>query len=98
MSTYYNIYAVNGRTGKIIARTGAPDKDTAILIASGLSIGAKAFQKSAFTAVYEAGGRLIHTCNYLNGYMPLSGTEAGLLKNRENHSAGRTTGAANRTN
>lgn len=80
MSTYYNIYAINGRTGRITARTGAPDYDTAIHYACGLSIGAKAFQKSAFTAIYEAGGKLVHTCDYFSDYKPVSGTEAGLME------------------
>ena len=80
MTTYYNIYAVNGRTGKIIALTGAPDYTTALHYACGLSIGARAFQKSAFTAIYEAGGKLVHTCDYFSDYKPVSGTEAGLME------------------
>lgn len=79
MSTYYNIYAINGRTGRITARTGAPDYTTALHYACGLSIGARAFQKSAFVAIYEAGGRLVHTCDYFNGCQPVSGTESELL-------------------
>ena len=58
MATYYNIYAVNGRTGKIIARTGAPAKDMAFHIATGVAIGAHAFRKNAFVVVYEQGGDL----------------------------------------
>lgn len=87
MATYYNIYAINGRTGRITARTGAPDYDTAIHYACGLSIGARAFQKSAFTAIYEAGGKLVYTCDYSSGCTPLHGTEAGLMEatNRPNH-------------
>lgn len=86
MSTYYNIYAINGRTGRIIAQAGAPDYTTALHYACGLSIGAMAFQKSAFAAIYEAGGKLIHTCDYLNSYKPVSGTEAELIEaaNRPN--------------
>lgn len=51
-----------------------------------ISIGARAFQKSAFTAIYEAGGKLVHTCDYFSDYKPVSGTEAGLMEaaNRPN--------------
>lgn len=79
MTTYYNIYAVNGRTGKIIARTGAPDESTAILIACGLSTGARAFQKTAFTIVYGEGGELLHTCDHCKDCIPVFRTEAEFL-------------------
>lgn len=79
MATYYNIYAVNGRTGKIIARTGAPAKDMAFHIAIGVAIGAHAFRKNAFVVVYEQGGDLSHSCNHSRSSCPIFNTEAEFL-------------------
>lgn len=79
MATYYNIYAVNGRTGKIIARTGAPAKDMAFHIATGVAIGVHSFRKNAFVVVYEQGGDLSHSCNHSRRSYPIFNTEADLL-------------------
>lgn len=41
MATYYSIYAVNGRTGKIITKSGAPEIEMAKYLAGGIAIGAR---------------------------------------------------------
>lgn len=66
--------------GRIITKSGALDENTAILIACGLSIGVRAFQKTAFAIVYEQGGKLLHTCDYCNiNHVPVFKTEAEFL-------------------
>lgn len=76
---YYNVYAVNGRTGKIIARTGAPEIEMAKCFAEGIAIGARAFQQTAFAVVYEKDGKLIGSINHSWKFVPFYSTEAELL-------------------
>lgn len=84
---YYNVYAVNGRTGETITKSGTPDKNTALYLAMGICIGVKAFRKNAFTAVYEKNGKLVSTCDHTTSCVPVSKNESGLLEaaNHPNH-------------
>lgn len=79
MATYYNIYAVNGRTGKIITKSGAPEIEIAKCLADGIAIGARAFQQTAFAVVYEKDGKLIGSVNHSWVFVPFYRTEAEFL-------------------
>lgn len=79
MVTYYSIYAVNGRTGKIITKSGAPEIEMAKYLAGGIAIGARAFQQTAFAVVYEKDGKLIGSINHSWKFVPFYSTEAEFL-------------------
>lgn len=79
MATYYNIYAVNGRTGRIIVKSGAPEIEIAKCLADGIAIGAQAFQQTAFAVVYEKDGELIGSVNHSWHFVPFFRTEAEFL-------------------
>lgn len=84
MATYYSIYAVNGRTGKIITKSGAPEIEMAKYLAGGIAIGARAFQQTAFAVVYEKGGKLIGSFNHSWEFVPFYRTEAEFLAAYDN--------------
>ena len=79
MTTYYNIYAVNGRTGRIIVKSGAPEIEMAKCLADGITIGARAFQQTAFAVVYEKDGELIDSVNHSWNFVPFFRTETEFL-------------------
>lgn len=84
MYIYISKEAVNGRTGKIITKSGAPEIEMAKCLADGIAIGARAFQQTAFAVVYEKDGKLIGSVNHSWEFVPFFRTEAEFLAAYDN--------------